>query len=274
MARKKQWDRACSAAQEAVNISTDDIAKGYIKQQLAEYTHNINPRESQQILFQAVTLNPQVLKPIAGISYAKLGSLIESQAAKATEFMARKYSVPNDLIIATNAFLEDLVWDPEGTRRFEAAIKELGLHLGFKSQRPEIEFGKGPDNLWAIGNLQYYVIECKSGATNTSVIAKSDCNQLNGSMTWFESTYDNTCKASPIMIHPINCFDEYSTPPPGTRLIDKTNLEKLKHAFRSYVIAVATSNEMEDEVSVAKQLNHFNLTVVKFIDSFTVKFKA
>lgn len=272
MARKKQWSRACSAAQEAVNISNDDIAKGYIKQQLAEYTHHINPTESQQILFQAVMLNPQVLKPIEGISYQKLGSLAEDQAIKAVEFMARKYSKPNDLVIATNSLLEDLVWDNEGTRRFEAAIKEIGLHLGFGSQRPEVECGKGPDNLWAVGNLSYYVIECKNGITNMSAIAKHDCNQLNGSMIWFKTNYDNTCKALPVMIHPVNNFDEYSSPHEDTRIMNSECLDNLKKSFRSYVTAISTSNNLENKDYVAKQLDYFKLTPEKFINEFTVKF--
>ncbi|UGY28893.1 hypothetical protein HU675_0020150 [Bradyrhizobium septentrionale] len=55
--------------------------------------------------------------------------------------------------------------------------------------------GRGPDNLWALGALQYLVIECKSGAVKASSINKHDCNQLNGSMNWFADKYDKSCSA-------------------------------------------------------------------------------
>jgi hypothetical protein len=59
-----------------------------------------------------------------------------------------------------------------------------GAFLGFGSHRPEREIGKGPDNLWAVGGLNYLVIECKSGVT-AAQISKTDCNQLIGSVSWF-----------------------------------------------------------------------------------------
>ena len=82
-----------------VSISScpqDDVAKGYIKQHLAEYTHHINPKQSQQILLTANRLNPQVLRPVNGISYTRLSS-IKDQAAKAREFMVNRIPKKNKI---------------------------------------------------------------------------------------------------------------------------------------------------------------------------------
>ena len=88
--------------------------------------------------------------------------------------------------------MEDLEFDPERTDAFEDAMEELGNVLGFGSQRPERDTGNGPDVLWALGELQYLVIECKSGSTARE-ISRKEIQQLGHSMTWFADKYDQTC---------------------------------------------------------------------------------
>jgi hypothetical protein len=269
-ARNRRYDLACSALQEAVNSAIDDVAKGYLKLQLAEYEHHRDPARAQEILLSAASLNRQIVKPMTGIGYAKLSSPTGSQAASATEFM-RRFLEPNDLIIFVNALLEDLSWGEEGSKRFEAAIRDLGFLLGFGSQRPEVEAGKGPDNLWAIGGLRYFVIECKSGTTGEA-LSKSDCNQLIGSMAWFTNTYDATCAAIPLMVHPLNRFDRHSSPTSAMRIIETSALEKLKQAVRGHAAVIASAGRVTNSTSVASGLAHFGLTSSEFINRFSVGF--
>jgi len=192
-ARVQQFDVACDRVQDAVNVTTDKRAKGHLLQQLGEYMHHVDQARAQEIQLSAVKANSRLTKPIAGVSYAKLAPLAQSQAARAAKFM-EKFLEANDLLIWVNGLLEDFSWGEEGSKRFETAVRDLGAFLGFASQRPEDETGRGPDNLWAVGGLRYLVIECKSGATSAPAISKADCNQLIGSMSWFNTTYD----ASPI----------------------------------------------------------------------------
>ena len=128
-------------------------------------------------------LNNHVAKPIAGIKYAKLTRRGDTQAAAAVEYM-REFKSENELLLAVNAMIDDLAWDENRTKEFEAAISDLGRLLGLDSQRPEQKYKSGPDNLWSIGDLSYIVIECKSGAKSPT-ISKSDCDQLGGSVKWF-----------------------------------------------------------------------------------------
>lgn len=157
-----RYDSAIAKSQEAVNGTDDPKVQGYLKQQLAEYTNFVNPAKAQELQLAAVTLNPSLLKPIAGATYNKLSSPPTGQAAAATSFMER-FLEGNDLVIWVNDLLDDLDWGAEGSKRFEAAMQDLGYFLGFGSQRPEDTIGHGPDNLWALGNLKYLVIECKVG---------------------------------------------------------------------------------------------------------------
>jgi hypothetical protein len=180
---------------------------------------------------------------------------------------------PNDLIVWLNSLLEDLEWDPEKTDRFEATVRDLGSFLGFGSQRPEKEIGKGPDNLWAVGGLNYFVIECKSGTT-TQQISKTDCNQLIGSVSWFTTAYDPSCQAIPVMVHPANLYDRYSSPAPTTRVIEATGLQALKDALRAYGKALAANYAYQNETEVMKLLTYYQLTGAALLPRYSKSFNV
>lgn len=248
-ARTSLWQVAREQLQRIVNETSDISTKGYLNQQLAEYVNRTSPPEAQEILLSGIQQNPRILKPLSGIVYAKLTPPAAEQATTAVSFMQR-FGSGNDLVIWVNGLIEDLSWNEDQTERFEAAVKNLGLFLGFGSQRPEVEIGKGPDNLWALGALQFFVVECKSGATS-SLISKADCNQLLGSMEWFEANYDATCTARAIIIHPHHTFDRYSTPKPDTRVTDVAKLTELKIRLVAYASALSQGTTRSQVAAVA-----------------------
>lgn len=270
-AQARRFDIAQASLQAAVNGTQERPVAGYLRQQLAEYVQHINPAQAQEILLAGLKDNPRILKPLAGITYSKLSSPAAGQAAAAANYIGR-FLEGNDLIIFMQSLLEDLDWNPDRTNRFEAAVRDLGLFLGFGSQRPEEEIGKGPDNLWALGGLQFMVIECKSGVTG-NLISKSDCNQLIGSMSWFKKAYDDTCKGVPVLIHPVNRFDRYSSPTGDMRIVEKSCFVDLKKALRGYATALAAQPRSSEE-KVYEQLDHFNLTADKFLRAFSVNFSV
>lgn len=92
------------------------------------------------------------------------------------------------------------MFDRDRTTEHEDAIARLANHLGLAGQRPEQDLGEGPDVLWALGDLGFWVIEAKSGS-RSQVIHKTDANQLAGSMNWFRERYDPTARATPVMVH-------------------------------------------------------------------------
>lgn len=268
LAMERKFDLACAEMEKAANGAPDNATKGYYKEQLAEYKHHVNPAESQKILASAVSLNNRVTHPLEGIGYQKLKPLHVAQAKASSEFLSTKFLEPDDLIIWANGLIEDLRWDPEATDRFEAAIFDLGKMLGFGSQRPERELGKGPDNLWAIGDLNYLIIECKSGATNP-LISKKDTDQLNGSVTWFKTTYDGSCTGRPIMIHSGRTFQKQSSPPADCRIVDTFQLDKLRSKIGEFAAALANGGAYKDENRVLELLRHFNFLAASFKEAYT-----
>jgi hypothetical protein len=184
------------------------------------------------------------------------------------EYYRAHFKNSNDLVIAVNALLEDLRFQPETAKAFEAAIFDLGFLLGFKAQRPENDQGKGPDDIWAVGGLKYYVIECKNGITGGKV-NKHDCNQLAGSMNWFKDSYDDTCTAIPIMVHPSEIFEKAATPHPGTRVMTTERLNALRDALRGFARALGAPGAITDRVKVAELIRHFKLTANDFVNAYT-----
>ncbi|MBV2183806.1 MAG: hypothetical protein KUL88_04590 [Rhizobium sp.] len=267
--RINRYDLAVARAQEAVNAATDPQEKGYLKQQLAEITNFIDAAKAQELQLSALSLNPRLLKPIAGATYAKLSAPPSGQSVAAVAYMG-KFLEGNDLVIWVNGLLDDLDWGEEGSKRFEAAMKDLGSFLGFGSQRPEDEVGRGPDNLWALGGLKYLVIECKSGAVQADRISKGDTNQLNGSMVWFGEKYDKSCSATPIMVHPKTIFEHAASPHGDIRIMNGAGLKKLREAVRAYSISLATSGGFKDQAEVAKQLAHQKLVAADIVGLCTV----
>ncbi len=267
--RVARHDVAIERAQKTVNQTNEEKLKGYLKQLLAEHTNFINPAQAQELQLAALSLNPRLLKPIAGATYNKLSAPPAGQVLAAMAFMQR-FLEGNDLIIWVNGLLDDLEWGEEGSNRFEAAMLDLGGFLGFGSQRPEDTAGRGPDNLWALGDLKYLVIECKSGAVLADKISKGDTNQLNGSTLWFWEKYDQTCTMTPIMVHPKTNFEHAATPHPDLRIVNRPGLHNLRDALRGYSIALAAGGGFKDAKEVERQLRHHRLSALDIVGLCTV----
>ncbi|MCE9562127.1 MAG: DEAD/DEAH box helicase family protein [Planctomycetes bacterium] len=259
--------------QEAINAATDKREKGWLKHLLAEYTNYTNPVEAQKLAKSALAENRALLKPIDGIAYTRLMTPDMNQAKQCSEYLVEKYGDGNKIVIAMNGILEELDFITDNSSRFEEALKNLGFFIGFRGQRPESEVGKGPDNVWEVGSLKYFVVEAKNGAT-TDTITKDYCNQLGGSMNWFASQYDATCSATPIMIHPSHVFEHASSPHAKARIIDAETLPLLRDACRKFAQSVANKEAYRTSAIVAELLKAHGLTADLIVARYTVKFRV
>ena len=114
--------------------------------------------------------NPALLRPRQGIAYVRLRGRAGDQAEAAAGYMRARYASGPDVLIAVNAILDDLTFDTDPARvdPFEQAVADVGAHLGFITQRPERDFKRGPDDLWAFGGQCYAVIEARTPRSRTS----------------------------------------------------------------------------------------------------------
>lgn len=251
----------------------DKTYKGFLKEHAAEYVNLYDPAEAQVLLQSASNDNYRVLKPLIGVRYTRLDGATLEQAKECSNYLRGKFKNNNEIIVYTNSILEDLIFMEGTSNPFENAIDKVAYLIGFRSQRPENDTGKGPDNLWSIGDNKYLVIECKNGAT-ADRISKHDCNQLNGSGAWFKSMYDQSAIYWPIMIHHSN-FPEYAASlNEGSRIMTLKDLESFKTAILSFIHAICTSDKTHDEIFIRERLISCKLRAIDIIDNYTRNFRA
>lgn len=258
-AMRNDMPLATKLMNDATNNSLDSKTKGWLMQQLAEYQHFVNPTDSQVLLRSAVSLNPRVLRPRDGIDYKRLSPSTAKQAEKCALRLKEQFPSGNHLIVAVNGILDKLIFLPNTPESFEQAMTDVGEILGFETQRPEKEYGRGPDVLWEVGEMGYFVIECKNGVTSDKPINKHDCNQLNGSVVWFEELYDNTCSCVPMLIHLSTEHERAASLDDKAKIMTQPKLNEFKEAVRQFAVAASSSN-YSDPKNIGTLLQNFKLT--------------
>lgn len=252
----------------AVNATSGDAERGYMLQQYASYQHHVNPAQAQQTQKSANRTNRNVLRPMDGVAYEKLAAPTLEQGAAASGYLQNRYSTGNDLLIGINALVADLVWGPR-TDAFEQAWADLADHLGFAGQQPERDTGRGPDDLWAVPDGTFHVIEAKSEVNVAHPVYKKHAEQLSNSMDWYRQEYGVNAKATPVLIHPRSMFDKKAAIPTGCRVVTEAKLTALRDAVNKLAIGLADGHTFRDAAGVGRLLASMGLTV-EFLNRYTV----
>lgn len=268
-ARRGQYSKAGDLLARVSNNVDDPRRRGWIKQQAAMMRDFHDPVKAQALQTSAVNDNPYLLKPLAGIAYRRVKAHA-NQARAVAEVLATEVSDANETVVRVAAILSDLapIPDPTGpeVHRFERAVVEVARRIGFVGQNPELDLGEGPDALWSLGNLEYAVIECKSGAT-ASAIGKRDLAQLSHSVDWFADRYDTSCSVTPVMIHPAHAPGPEAVARQGARIMTFDLLADFLEAVRTFTAAVV--QQPTDEASIGAQLVAHHLTPGLLLDRYT-----
>lgn len=271
-ARRRDYHGAALQYQEVVNSTSDVLLRGWLRLRLAEYTNAFDPIEAQRILAKALEDSPYLpVRPLVGIDYRRLKSVDKKQGAIASERLRTKHRDGNAFLIDLYGILDQLVFRQDTANAFEGAMAQVAEILGFAGQRPESQYGRGPDVLWSIGELRYVVIEAKNGASTDS-INKGDVNQLNGSMNWFREEYDGTCSAVPLMIHPSELAERASSPHVGTRVMRIKELARFTDAVRAYGTALV-SQWPPSAKHAGEQLVQHGLNSAKIVEQFSIPYR-
>jgi Helicase C-terminal domain/Type III restriction enzyme, res subunit len=264
-----QFVDAIERMQSAVQATLDPRVKGWRMEQQAVYEDRVDQVKAQQVLAAAIALNPRVMKPRAGVS-ARRVSASSSQAQSVAGYLERAYSTGTQMLIALEAILDAMVFDPERTDDFEDSVERLAPHLGFVGSRPERETGNGPDALWAIASQNYVVIECKSGAT-TDMIPRKDLAQLAHSTNWFTEVYGSGPRRTPLLIHPTSILRPDAVASRDDMIMTREKLEAFRSAVRAMYVALSLGRTWADERAVGEQLRALHLTSGDIVTSFAVR---
>ena len=273
-AKRNDHIEAANHLRMVIDETDDKNLKAWLTVRLAEVIQPVEPAEAQRILQGAHKLNSNVLKPIIGVAYQKLRPVTRDQAAEAQAYHSSRYLEAVDRMLATNGLLSALTFDPDRTEEFESAVDSIAYMLGIESQRPEQKFSEGPDNLWHFPGGEFFVIECKSGATSSQGISKKDLGQLGQSISWFKNKYGESVPMTPIMVHPLKIPGPGATKTSGTRVMTQSELTKLKKAFENYNTSLNDENILSDVRRIAKLLTTHHFTPNAFISTYTIPMKS
>ncbi|WP_341857988.1 DEAD/DEAH box helicase [Sinorhizobium medicae] len=267
-ARANQYADALTILDKAIDAATDAQIKAWLLARKAAFQHEVDAEGAQKTLIAAHSLEPGVVKPMHGAAYKKLTPATGKQAATLISNHAGRFVDVTSMKLFADALCSDLQFTPDTSDKFEAAINDLAWFIGIKGQRPEKDYKEGPDNLWALPNGKFLIIECKNGVTANSGIAKKDAGQLGQSLAWFDTRYPAS-NSLPIIIHPDRSLGQGASEIDGMRVIDPKGLEKLRRNLRDFAKQLTNPDVASSASEVAKRLAQFELNTDAFVNAFS-----
>lgn len=178
--------------------------KGWYLQQIARYNYKLNRPESIGMQGKAYKCNRYLLKPEDGVKIEKLTCISHNRIGKILSWV-KNFKNYEQLNIALSDILGQLKFGTKADK-FEQALHDIGIALGFNSERPDKIWKEGPDNIWALDARQYILFECKNEVDSTrKEIHKTESEQMNRSSAWFEKYYPGM-DVKRIIIHPSKCI--------------------------------------------------------------------
>jgi hypothetical protein len=220
--------------------SLDPTDRGWYFQFAAQLLHTIDPTEAQILQQKGHSLNHHLFRPIGGVQYTKLQAPVTSQAEQVLRWVTG-FDDPNAIPVAVASALSDIAFGVKAST-FEAAWNNLGNMIGFQSQRPEQETGRGPDLLWALSDGVFLVQEAKNDVLlSRPNISKSEVGQLSTSMQWFAKEYPEATGV-PVLIHPTSICAPDAYPPNGAKVVTPAGLASFKARLTDLAAGIARKN--------------------------------
>ncbi|PKP40781.1 MAG: DEAD/DEAH box helicase [Bacteroidetes bacterium HGW-Bacteroidetes-10] len=266
------YEKACDSIQQIINnYCNDDSERGWYLQILARYKYLDSKVDSNALQKSAFLKNNELLKPKEGINYKKLEYINENRIQRIQQYIK---GFPNyqELMINIEGVLADLEFGTSA-EKFETALKELGLMLGFLSERPDKEFKKGPDNLWCGVSNQYFIFECKSEVnTERKEINKQETGQMNTHCAWFEEQYGESA-VKRIMIIPTNNLSYNGAFTHEVEIMTRVTLKYLRQNVKSFFkeFSKYQISSVTDE-KIQAFLSTHTLDIESLKTSYTVKY--
>jgi replicative superfamily II helicase len=225
-------DGAVKIADELGNASLDDSERGWYLQEKARYEFARAKTESERLQVAAHKRNRRLLKPRVGMDFKRISVLGQRRAERVKEWIGLSADAA-ELLIRTSALM-DAIRFGVSSERFESAWNELGIAMGFAAERPDKDWGEGPDNLWALRDNEYLLAEHKSEVELTRAeIHKDESQQMNNSSVWFAKNYG----ASPVtrlLVHPATKLARSAAFSESVEIVTEPRLEKLTKNVRAF----------------------------------------
>jgi replicative superfamily II helicase len=266
-------DEAVSITQKVISDWTkDETEKGWYLQEIARYLYPKSKAESNKHQIAAHSKNRYLLKPKSGMTVTKVTVTSQKRIENMLSWIAR-YADFEELVISLDEILCNLRFMVDADK-FEKAFDDLGKALGFECQRPDKEWGEGPDNLWALRDGEYLLVECKSEAALTRAeVYKEETGQMNNACSWFDQNYVGA-KVKRIMIVPTLKLAKGAGFNESVEAMRKDKLGKLVTNVKAFFgeFKILDLKNVSHE-KVQELINLHELSVEDILGKYTEKFK-
>lgn len=207
--------------------------KAWYMQNVARMKYGFSKTESNTIQKSAYKQNRYLLKPMEGIDYEKIGLLDINRISKIQEWI-NQHDSNEELRNDVNRILSEASFGNKA-EKFEDAMMSIGKMLGFVSQRPDKEYKKGPDNLWAMEKNKYIFFECKTEVKeDRDEINKTECGQMNNHIGWFKEIYGSSACVKRVWIHPSKKLSFYGDLNEEVFVMRKQKLKDFKENIKGF----------------------------------------
>lgn len=254
--KQRQYAPAASKIDSIINtVSNQD--KGWYFQLKATYLYPVDRQRSMDAQLSANRLNSSLYLPEEGISYSRL-TQTTNRASKILTFI-RDQESHNAAILEVRSVMDDLKFG-YSSDKFEEGLKNLGVILGFTSDRPEKQTREGPDNLWNVFSNNYWIIECKNQVeSRRETVSKKEAGQMNVSIGWFKRYYEGDI-GIPVFIHPGSSLADGVYVNDQCWVLTKEKLESLKeNTIRFFQSLTTTSFDTLTTELIQQRLNEYSL---------------
>ena len=227
-------EKACTLIQEIIDkYCEDESEKAWYLQLMARYKYIQSLVDSNSLQKTAFMKNHELLKPSEGIVYKKLEFLNENRLQRINSYI-KTFKKYQELMLHVESILNDLELGATA-EKFESALREVGIMIGFLSERPDKEFKKGPDNLWCGVSNEYFIFECKSEVnTDRQEINKKEAGQMNTHCGWFESEYGKESSVKRILIISTKHLSYHADFTHEVEIMQGDKLKKLRKNIKSF----------------------------------------
>ena len=243
--RQGDVDRAITHLQTIIDghlTPEDDAERGWYLQEMARLRYATDKTVSGQLQLSAHRKNQYVLKPQHGMLVSKL--VISQSQAEGARAWLRQAGTYKEANLQLGAILNSLHFGVEA-KKFEKALQDLGIVLGFRSGRPDKEYGAGPDNLWNIASGDYLLFECKNEVKeDRTSIHKAETGQMAISLLWFDREYADA-QVTPILVIPTHKIAREAGLRSDVLIIRKAGLRQLRENTLNYLKAFRDHDLME-----------------------------
>jgi replicative superfamily II helicase len=249
------------------HVKDDRHDRGWYLQEMARYTYTKGKTQSNELQVSAHSHNRFLLRPKHGMKVQRVELIAQKRVENILKWI-RSFTTFEDLQLALDEILTDFQFGISADD-FEESVNKLAGVLGFTGERPDKEWKEGPDNLWALRDNEYLLIECKSEVDlKRTEINKTESGQMNNAIAWFKKYY-GAAKATNLMIIPTKYVGHAAGFNEPVHVMRNANLKNFSHTVESFYRELKSYDlKSISEAKISELLSAHHLSIDEILRAY------